>query len=389
MRNHWAVAAINPVYQTHLLRYHNVVHTPVGDVFTVPGYREHNYLVEINKIFSTNPGFGLVYRNGTITHPVKYHTPKAIVPPAKSLSLEAAAESMVKQIAAGNDKINLLWSGGIDSTFMVNAFLQHCDDRSQLRILYSPWSTYEHPEYLTFVKTNFANIELIDLSGEVYMRTTAWDGCYVSGDGGDESHASIDESFFNQHGYETLHKPWFDFFVNYCNDSDFLEFCQWFFAQSGREIHSVLEARWWFYLSCKYYGQLFQGKWPFWVGTFDNFDPGRLISFFDSSDYLSFIYHNVSAILPDRHYASWRQFLKDYCLKFDHCHNWWATHKKLNSTQLFDYSYKKQALLDRRWLMFLSDGTRIATPSLPFFSDKEFDQHHGRGLQELFNVQPS
>jgi hypothetical protein len=65
---------------------------------------------------------------------------------------------------------------------------------------------------------------------------------------------------------------------------------------------------------------------------------------------------------------------------------WWLTHKKLTSTQIFEYSFKKIALLDRRWLMFLNDGTRIATPNLPFFSAREFNNCYGNSLSELFNV---
>ncbi len=378
------VASINPVYQHRLLRAHGIDHQEVGELFTVPGFQQHNWLVEINRAFAQRPAFGLVYRNGGIKHPVKQYAPLGICAPTRQFDLAEAAEITVKRIAASGSKINLMWSGGIDSTFVVTAFLQHCD-HAQLRILYSPWSCYEHPNYIRFLQ-QFDQIELIDISGDVYMRTQAWDGCYVTGDGGDESHASVDESFFNTHGYQCLHSPWIDFLSKHCDNSDFIDFCQWFFAQSGRPIDTVLEARWWFYISCKYYGQLFYGKWPFFLGGFDQFEPGRLISFFDNAEYQSFAYHSVPKIFYTDQYTSWKQFLKDYCYSFDNLQQWWRSHKKLNSTQLYDYCYKKLTLLDRRWLIFLNNGTRIATAGMPWFSEKQYLDSVGAQVAGVFDV---
>lgn len=380
-----SVASINPDYQKKILAINHVPYETVGDLFKVPGYVDHNYLVDINRIFSASPGFGLCNRNGTTRHPVKYYSPKTMAVPVKVHSLEQAAEATVQNISSKNTKINVFWSGGIDSTFAVTAFLKHLSDLSQLRILYSPWSTYEHPEYIGFLK-NFPQVELIDISGDVYMSTQSLDGYYVTGDGGDESHASVDEKFFNTHGFAALHSNWHDFFRQHNTDQKFIDFCQEFFASAGRPIVSVLEARWWFYITCKFYGHTFQIKWPFMLGGYDNFFPDRLISFFDNEHYQSFAYHNTDRIFVKDDYTCWKQFLKDYCYEFDQLENWWRTHKKLTSTQIFEYNFKKVALLDRRWLMYLSDGTRIATPNMPFFSAREFDNCYGQTLSGLFNV---
>lgn len=385
MHSNNSIATINPLYQKKILDIHHVEHEPVGDLFKVTGYLDHNHLVDINRIFSAAPGFGLADRNGFVRHPVKYHTPHPFAMPSKIYSLDQAAQITVEKISAAGTRINVFWSGGIDSTFITTAFLKHLADLSQLRILYSPWSTYEHPEYLEFL-SEFPQVELIDISGEVYLDTTALDGWYITGDGGDESHASLDEKFFNTHGVDTLHSPWIDFFKQQNNDEKFIEFCQRFFATAGRPIVSVLDARWWFYISCKYYGQMFQVKWPFMVGSYDNFQPDRLISFFDNEYYQSFAYYNTDKIITTDNYTSWKQFLKDYCYEFDQLDTWHTTHKKLTSTQLLEYSFKKIALLDRRWLMFLNDGTRIATPNMPFFSAREFDNCYGQTLSGLFNV---
>jgi len=48
--------------------------------------------------------------------------------------------------------------------------------------------------------------------------------------------------------------------------------------------------------------------------------------------------------------------------------------------------YKKNALLDQRWLMYLNDGTRISTSNLPLFSAQEFRDRYGTSLNRLFHV---
>lgn len=385
MHDTTSIAVINPVYQNRLLEINNVEFEPVGTLFKVPGYHEHNYLVDINKIFSSSPGYGLTDRTGKVKQPVKYYSPKSIIFPSKIYSLDEAAQATVSQISSKNTKINVFWSGGIDSTFITTAFLKHLGDLSQLRILYSPWSTYEHPEYINFLK-KFPKVELIDISGDVYLSTQSLDGYYITGDGGDESHASLDEEFFKKYGFDALHSTWVDFFRKNNNDEKFIEFCYRYFATSAIEIQTLLEARWWFYISCKFHGHTFYIKWPFMLGGYDNFTPDRLISFFDNEYYQSFAYNSINKILVRDDYTYWKQFLKDYCYEFDCLEMWWLTHKKLTSTQIFEYNFKKIALLDRRWLMFLNDGTRIATPNLPFFSAREFNDCYGNSLSELFNV---
>lgn len=385
MPNNLSVASINPLYQSKLLEFNDVKFELVGDLFKVHGYQEHNHLISINQIFSKNPGFGISDRTGFIKHPIKFYNTNSVQSPLYNYDLDTTAQHIVSNISSKNAKINVFWSGGIDSTFVVTAFLRHLNDQSQLRILYSPWSYYEHPEYLDFLK-KFSAVELIDISGDFYLGTQSLDGIYITGDGGDESHASIDETFFNNYGFDILHSNWIDFFRHHNHDDCFLEFCQWYFSLSGIEITTVLEARWWFYLSCKFYGHTFIIKWPLMLGGYDNFKPTQLLSFFDNQYYQSFSYNSIDQIIIKDDYTYWKQFLKDYCYKFDNLETWWKTHKKLTSTQIFEYSFKKTALMDRRWLMYLSDGTRIFTSNLPLFSKKEFLNSYGSSLNHLFNV---
>ena len=50
------------------------------------------------------------------------------------------------------------------------------------------------------------------------------------------------------------------------------------------------------------------------------------------------------------------------------------------------YLEKKLVLNDQRWIAVLSDGTRIATPSLPALTRKEFEKTYGNTLDWIFHA---
>ena len=377
------VLAINANYLLQLFQYYNISADPVGQIVKVKGFSDYNSLVDINKIFSSNPTWYPIDRTGCVHHPVNWEVPNVWTVPSIQLSLEQALESRVKELIALDQPINLYWSGGIDSTTMVTAFLKQGKNLDQLRIIYSPWSTYEHPGYLDFLK-KFTGLELIDQSGEYYLDSDL-DGTHVTGDGGDEYNASMDESFLEKHGYQTLHCNWIDFFREQGASDVLISFCVEYFAKSQRSIESVLEARWWFYMICKNRSILNQNKLPFFINKEKDFDPSRLQGFFDSNTYESYIYWNTDKIMPTSEYSSWKQELKKYCYEFDNMETWYRTKTKFGSNQFSMYALKKNALNDTRWIFILSDGTRISTPNLPLLSKKELDRHYGDSLQVLFN----
>lgn len=377
------VISVNADYLPRLLQYHNISIDLVGQIVKVGGFSAYNYLVDINKIFSSNPTWYPIDRTGFIHHPVNWAVPNFWTAPVLQLSLAQAMESRVKELVELDQTINLYWSGGIDSTAMVTAFLQHSKNLDQLRIIYSPWSTYEHPGYLDFLK-KFSGPELIDQSGEYYLDSDL-DGTHVTGDGGDEYNASMDESFLETYGYQILQRNWIDFFREQGASDALINFCVEYFAKSQRPIESVLEARWWFYMICKNRSILNQNKLPFFINKDKDFEPSRLQGFFDSHKYESYIYWNTDKIMPTNEYSSWKQEFKKYCYEFDNMETWYLTKTKFNSNQFGMYALKKNVLNDTRWIFILSDGTRISTPNLPLLSKKEFDRYYGDSLQVLFN----
>jgi hypothetical protein len=372
----------NSEYIPSILKWKNIDFEKVGDLFRLKDYSSHALLIDINKIFSQRPKFEPVDRTRHTQSPYQQHIPRPWNIPTQQWTLDEALSRRVHNLALLDSKINLFWSGGIDSTTAVTALLKNLPDLSQLRILYSPFSTYEHPAYLDFLK-GFAKVELADVSGENYL-DDHYDGIFITGDGGDELNASLDESFFERYGYNGLHGGWKDFFYIHNGSSDFVEQCQLYFLSAGRPIETVLEARWWFYTSCKQ-RSILNTRLP-WFFNRKKFSFTDLIGFYDCDEYENYIFWNIQHIIHRDGYHTWKQPLKNYCHRFDGLDDWCKNKTKTLSTQMTTYIAKKIALNDHGWIAMLDDSTRICTPSLPVLTRKEFFNQHADLLDRIFNA---
>jgi hypothetical protein len=376
-----SVIVCNVPYLTKLLSWRNQQAQLVGRIIKVPQFTNHNFLVEVNQIFSTMPAGMIVDRTQHAKLPVTFQIPRPWAAPTKKYTLEQALEFRVQKCLNTDQKINLFWSGGIDSTTMLTAFLKYTQSRSQLRILYTPFSTYEHPLYLDFLK-QFSNLELVDLSGTTYTNT-CFDGIFLTGDGGDEFMASLDESFFSANGREILDTSWQDFFYKKNNNDQFIEFCHGYFSLAQRPIDTVLEARWFFYAMCKTRFQLWSKLDLF--SHYKNFLPSRLQGFYDCEEFENYIYWNLDQIIPGKKYSNWKLPLKKYCVEFDNFKDFYENKQKVYSVQTQLYANKNQILQDQRMIFRLVNGHLISTPNLPFFSRREFENKYKNTLDYLFN----
>ena len=344
------------------------------------GFAEFNFLVDINSIFSNLPKDMPRDRTQTVRSPVNLQINRPWVAPTEHMSLNESLSRRVASLTMQNQKINIFWSGGVDSTTMLTAFLKHSTDLQQLRILYSPYSTYEHPEYLKFLSK--FNIELVDISGEIYLNHQ-FDGVFLTGEGGDELHASLDQSFITKYGVSALYRPWREFFRENGADSKLIEFCEKYFAISNRPIDTVLEARWWFYASCKNYDNITKKLLLF--TNYTNFNINIAQGFFDCAEYECFIYWNLDKIITTDFYSGWRKILKQYCFEFDSLEDWYINKEKTDSKQLNLYANKNSLLKNIRPIFILEDNSIIQTPNLPLLSRLEFERQYGTTLDYLFN----
>jgi len=366
---------INPDYFYKILDWKKQSYELVGSLAMLPGYRRYNYLIKLNSIFSKFPMGDPVDRTQNISGPFNFEIMHPWTPPNTPLTFDEVMVQQVRNYINTGQKLNLCWSGGIDSTCIVAAFLQHTNTIDQLRIVYSPFSLYENRDFFQYLRKNYPQLEMLDISGDVYLNNT-FDGIMINGHGGDEFTASLDESFFNAVGFDGLHRPWQDF----VHDMELQEFCKEYFALSQRPIDTLLEARWWFYAAVK--SQVF--------GPRDRAFTNSAItsSFFNCKEFEDYMWHNIDQVIVNNNYNSYKQFMKNYIYEFDGNDEYRVLGRKLNSLQFFCYTQKKTELAGTQWIARLADQSTIKTPSLPLFSKLEFEQTYGESLEYLFNNIP-
>jgi hypothetical protein len=373
----------NVQYFHRILDWKNIKYEFAGNLLKIEGFADYNNMVSINSVFSSYPFGELVDRTKSIKLPFKFKVLREWKVPTSFLPFDEVVKKRVDELLATNKKINICWSGGIDSTCMLVGFLKHAPNLDQIRVLYSPFSIYEHREFLELLHRDYPQVETLDISGTVYM-DTHFDGIMVNGHCGDEFVSSLDESFYDKVTGDWLYQPWKDYFYNETKDSSLVEFTENYFTKAGKPIENLLDARWFFYASNK--SQVFQIA----DNAFRNNQKDALIEdtvgFYDTYDFEDFMYFNPHLIIEDRfNYKTHKNFMKRYIYQFDKNEDYFINKSKSNSTQFNWYTAKKICMLDARYIAKLSDSTIIKTPNLPFFSKKEFDRIYGNSLDYLFN----
>ena len=333
----------------------------------------YNDLINVNRLFSTDPHMELYDRSMQVATPWKTKTIRPWQDP-KEITLEEAVNSRVDYIASKQQRINILWSGGIDSTLVLTAFLRRPELRSQLRIIYTPMSVKEHPVMFAHLES-LVDLEKHDISGTVYLDLD-FDGVYVNGEGGDEVAASVDDSFYSEFA-DQLGNNYLDFFKSKGADIRTLEFAEHYFAYSSKPVKTVLEARWWFYLCAK----LQDRTTTCYINK--NGSVTMPIAFFDSHEIDSWSYYNTDNIIGSE-YRTWKQPFKDYIFLYDNNADYKTHKEKFNSTQWPIYVKKQLLLNDNRWLFITDQLERVSLPALPFVSEHEWREIYRDRFDHMF-----
>lgn len=369
----------SPDHFTKVLQYHGIEYTPSkGTNPYIKGFNDYNYMLAINGLFSRNPSGDILDRTKTLTVPFNMHIDRPWVTPVDTNNtFDSCIESRVNELTDRGQKINILWSGGIDSTTVVTGFLNHCKNLHQIRILYSTLSMKENP-YFFLLLQEIQGPELVEFSGDVYLEQNL-DGIFVTGDGADDLTASLDQSFFEEYGYDGLHKNWKDFFFEKTNNVDFINFCESWFEKSGQPITTVLEARWWLYANKI-------NKFPALASAALQLHQPLAIGFFDTYQFEHYMWFNMDKVILNKNYSSYKTEFKKYIYDFDKNFNYYQNKTKFNSVQLLMFIAKKTALKNHHYIMLLADGTRIKTDNLPLLSETEYRKKYQDTLGYLFNV---
>ena len=379
------LASVNYQYFFKLLKWKNIQYTRIGSLFQTPGFTEYNHLIDINAIFSPEPHGDLVDRTNSIKSPLHFRVLRPWQPPRQQLDIADVFESRVKFYTDQNCHLDLFWSGGIDSTAMVVSFLKYSTNLHQLRLIYTPYSLYENRDFFEFVTKKFPNLQTLDISGDVYINNN-FNGIVITGHGGDEFTASLDESFFDSIGGVTgLYQGWRDFFLKESGNQQLVDFCEEYFQKSGKPINTVLEARWWFYASNK--SQVFAPRDMSFLLNQQNVSLNIFSAFFNCQEFEDYMWHNTDKIIePGGDYKTYKKFLRHYIYQFYNNLDYLNNNAKINSMQFQLYRLKKIELLDLRWICILEDASVIRTDNLPLLSKKEFIAKYDNSLDYLFNT---
>lgn len=349
-----------------------------SDQYKINGFEQYNFLIDINRCFSESAAGDIIDRTGTINTPVNFKILRPWEPYTTPLSLDECFKLRVQELCNTNKTLYLFWSGGIDSTAMAVGFLNHCSNLSQLKVVYAPSAMKENPGFFLHLLEH-PEIEMIDFSGEVYLNQE-FDGIYITADAADELTASLDASFFDANGYEALHKPWDEFIFEKTKNINLIDFYKEYSSQSNVPIVTVLDARWWFYVQCKIQ------KFPTAFSSLFNQHQSLPIGFYDTYNFENYAAHNISTIIENKNYHSYKQFLKEYIFEYDKNEIYRKFKTKVNSFQTLLYGAKKIILQDNRYIILLEDGTRIRTDNLPFLTEKSYRDKFGDSLNYLFNT---
>ena len=137
-------------------------------------------------------GSGLIDRTKTLDHGFPYEVLDRIpelddrAKPFDQLCDQRASE-IVREARRRNAKINLLWSGGIDSTTACVALMRACRDQpKQLRVVLSKESRKEYPAFCKEHLNGQVHLKWIRNVGEAYRQ----DGMIVTGELGDQMFGS-------------------------------------------------------------------------------------------------------------------------------------------------------------------------------------------------------
>jgi len=370
-------------YFQKLLQYHKFEYEPLsndsnlwsGGLQKIKGFSDYNFLLDINLCFSSKPSNDVKDRTGQTLMPFKIQSNLWTLPTSKPQNIEECLDARVLDLISYGKKINLFWSGGIDSTAMLVAFLKRQETHSRLRVIHTINSRKENP-YFFLLLAQYPKIELLEVGGDFYMKNIL-DGLFVHAGAGDNLLASIDQTWWENLGPAKGNQLWKDYLLQKNKSIDFINRCEEFFSRSGRDINTIVEARWWYYLICKFMhshkSMLLQSS------------DQQMTSFFDFKLFEDYMYYNTDKIIPGSNYSSYKTFLKDYIFEFDKNKHYNQYKCKENSGQIMLYTIKKHILDDTRPIMWLSDGTRISVDSLPFLTELSYRNKYGNTLNYLFN----
>lgn len=297
--------------------YYNVFSVP-PKIHTdeVKPYLSENYTPDL---FLSYRKFGMdtqnfVYdRTKSIPHYINIKPDLAPIPSVVGFnkSFEQIIKDRCLELLSYNKKINVVWSGGIDSTLALFALLHYANDKNQIKVYGTYSSILESGDmfdrYILPLgiqhKISVAKTKEFENDQEMYV--TGFMGNQLFGPTDDFSKNSTITLFHHQFNYED---PLADY--TNCISEEIYEFLKPMIQASPKKIETVRDLRWWFIFNLDWYTAKFDAL----VNTKNRND---VYHFFDTDDFQRYSLTTKEPFTkevgnPLTHRWVMRQLIEDY-----------------------------------------------------------------------------
>lgn len=196
-------------------------------------------------------------------------------------------------------KIEVMWSGGLDSTTLLCSLILNNIDRSKLLVLYTKDSVEEYPLFYQYLRTH--GYSLLHMDNTSYTKILNNPNYYItSGSCGDELFSKV--LYYSHPEYYNL--PWKDYAKTFCTNEaiDQLDEARWFY---NFEPFKLSQNLYFFYnFICRYSTEkLSVGAI---TGNYEN-----TINFYDTQEFQNFAYTRYLITLDDKTIPTNKDYKKE------------------------------------------------------------------------------
>jgi hypothetical protein len=321
-------------------------------------YDKTDELIDNYERFGLNRHNVIYDRTGALPHYLKMSKGLHPIPPRQSnynRSFFEVAEQRAKELIDLDVPINVMWSGGIDSTFILFMLQKYAKDADQVRVYGTYNSVIESGDLFDRrISKEFKYNIKVAARNEYNFKE--FDGVYVSGMCGNQLFGPTDDFFANgntamfHHTLGTAETIYEDYKTNI--DPELLEFLDPVIKSSPRPIETVADLRWLCIFNLDWYTALYEHRTQLTKEVAEN-----ILGFFSTDDFQTWaVSTNEPFTLvkgdPNTHRWQMRSILSDV---FGETH--YAKHKQ---KQISSFS-----AIDPYWMFMLENYHNTYLKTLP------------------------
>lgn len=322
-------------------------------------YAAENYKQIYKKFKEQFPVGKFFYdRSGTIPHYLNVDATKNPIPNATNfnLSFSEVVEKRAKELLALGKPINVSWSGGLDSTFILFTLYHYANDKSQIKVYGTYSSILESGSIFDkYIKNTFKYDIHTNTSYENNYKNIG-DEIILSGSPGNDIFykpiGTADKPPLNKYDawmvfkdpsggvYDYADSPYEQVLAD-CN----LEFLEEFIKKSPRKIETLQDLRWWVCFCFNWYTTLNNTSVGVGVDT-----ANKMHHFYNTDDFQLWSIYNKDPTTKVGDYSDERWQLREMITEY--------TGDDFYSTKKTDF-ISVLSMYDPKWLFLLNDYSNI------------------------------